>query len=85
MIPALSLVAGQDAVEKFTPQGSAEQHNIDINAQGFRSDEPVPPWPVNRGNDKNWRHSDLRVVAYPYVKRLYERLVSGGSLRQKAP
>lgn len=80
MIPALSLVTGQDAVEAFTPANSVSR-SFDINLAAFRGKTDTPPWPVTR-NNANWRHSDLRVVAYPYVKSLYMKLVELGSLDQ---
>jgi hypothetical protein len=80
MIPAMSLATGYKAVSIFTPSGS-DPHSFDMNAPAFRGTAPVPSWPRER-NDTNWRHSDLRVVAYPYVKALFDNLVELGALNQ---
>lgn len=84
MIPALSLVTGQDSVEKLTAD-AGEERNFDMNTPTFRGDTPVPPWPQNRLPNRDWRHSDLRVVAYPYVHKLYEKLVNLGALDKISP
>lgn len=84
MIPALSLVAGQDAVEAFTPDNSPSR-SFDINLSVFRGDTTTPPWPASRNGDTRWRHSDLRAVAFPYVKKLYDKLTELGNLKQAAP
>ena len=83
MIPALSLVTGQDAVEKFG--NPATNFNFDINTPAFRGDTATPPWPASRLPDRNWRHSDLRAVAYPYVRVLYKKLSELGQLNQLPP
>ncbi len=84
MIPSMSLAAGRVAVEKLTAD-AGEERNFDMNAPVFRSDSPVPPWPQARLPDRNWWHSDFRRVAYPYVRRLYDRIVSLGGLKEKSP
>jgi len=84
MIPALSLVAGQDAVEAFTPNNSPSR-NFDINLAEFRGTTQTPPWPASRNGDTRWRHSDLRAVAFPYVKKLYDKLTELGNLGQATP
>jgi hypothetical protein len=84
MIPALSLVTGQDAVEAFTPENSPSR-SFDINLAEFRGATQTPPWPSSRNGDTRWRHSDMRVVAFPYVKNFYDRLEELGGLGQAAP
>lgn len=84
MIPALSLVTGQDAVEAFTPANSLSR-SFDINEPAFRGDADVPLWPQNRLPNRDWRHSDLRVIAYPYVNKLYEKFIELGALNQATP
>ncbi len=84
MIPALSLVTGQDAVEAFTPDNSPSR-SFDINTPAFRGDTATPPWPASRNGDTRWRHSDLRAIAFPYVKKLYVKLTELGNLKQAAP
>jgi hypothetical protein len=84
MIPAMSLATGYKAVSIFAPSES-DPHSFDMNAPTFRGTTPVPPWPSNRNGDTKWRHSDLRVVAYPFVRRLYNRLVELGGLEESQP
>ncbi len=83
MIPALSFVTGHDAVEQFGSPST--DFNFDINLPVFRGTTPTPPWPQNRLPNRDWRHSDLRVVAYPYVRVLYQKLIGLGQLDQSPP
>lgn len=38
-------------------------------------------WPASR-NGVDWRHSDLRDVAYPYVYSVYDKFRNLGGLHQ---
>jgi len=82
MIPAMSPAAGRIPVPKLTPLGSPEGHNFDMNGPDIRPNRQEaddPPWLSTR-NNPNWRHSDLREVAYPYVRELYKRISTLGEL-----
>ena len=82
MIPAMSPAAGRIPVPKLKPATSTEEHNFDMNGTGIRpieQGEQNPPWPESRPTT-NWWHSDLREVAYPYVRGLYEQIRRSGSL-----
>jgi hypothetical protein len=80
MIPAMSPAAGRIPVPKLTAD-AGEERNFDMDGAEIRPrNGPNPPWPQNRPTP-NWRHSDLREVAYPYVRRLYESIVDKGSLK----
>ncbi len=84
MIPAMSPAAGRIPVAVLTPANSPSR-NFDMNGTTFRGDTATPPWPASRNGDTRWRHSDLRTVAYPYVRKLYEQLKELGNLGQAAP
>lgn len=84
MIPAMSPAAGRIAVPKL---GATNLRNFDMNGLIIR---PVPegaqnpPWPGSRPTT-NWWHSDLREVAYPYVRGLYQQIKTSGNLGEAAP
>jgi|GEM_PF-5928655 len=78
MIPAMSLPAGSRPVEIFTPDNSA--------TRSFDMSRPVVrPWPENRNGDTRWWHSDMREISYPFVRELYKKMVSLGTLDQTNP
>ncbi len=76
MIPAMSLAAGREAIEAFTPPNEPSR-NLDMN-------EMKTSWPLARQGSNStrdrWLHSDLRDVAFPYVRTLYGKLVELGAL-----
>ena len=65
-IPALTFAAGHRGVEKIKVKGS--DRVIDIR-QTFAVDKP---WPQDRLNGYEWKHSDIYIVAYPYLSGLYD-------------
>jgi len=71
MIPALSFAAGSNPLTLFALPGR-EDRNYDM--MEYRTG-----WP--RSNP-DWQHSDLKLVAYPFVYKLYEKLVELGGLNQ---
>ncbi len=84
MIPAMSPAAGRIPVPRLTTD-AGEERNFDMHGNDIRPRSgPNPPWPLSRPTP-NWWHSDLREVAYPYVRRLYERMVDKGSLKGGTP
>lgn len=82
MIPAMSPAAGRIPVPAIgTPSAD---FNFDMSSSVIRG--VGEPWPVpSVRRDRNWRHSDLRVMAYPYVRGLYKKLVEVGTLDAKSP
>jgi len=66
-IPALTFAAGHRGVKELVgPVGV----KININ---IRQDFAVgKPWPDDRLEGYDWRHSDIYVVAYPYLHRLFD-------------
>ncbi|AMV73080.1 hypothetical protein DBW_2770 [Desulfuromonas sp. DDH964] len=62
-IPALTNAAGHRGVREMTAR-----KNIDIR-QTYAVDKP---WPQDRVNGFEWRHSDIYVVAYPFLSGLYD-------------
>lgn len=87
MIPAMSPAAGRISVPKLTAD-AGEERNIDMNGTVIRPDidaEGNPRWPSERGRDFRWWHTDLREVAYPYVRRLYQQLTAIGNLDEATP
>ncbi len=84
MIPAMSPPAGRIPVPALTPVNSPSR-NFDMNGTTIR---PIPegatnlPWPQGRPTT-NWWHSDLREVAFPYVKGLYKEITRAGQLTEQ--
>lgn len=67
-LPALSFAAGHRGVQKIKIMDS--DRDIDIRDK-FLVKKPGSPWP--RGTDDyEWKHSDIYVVAYPYLSGLYD-------------
>ena len=86
MIPSMSPAAGRIAVPVLGNPSS--DFNFDMNGTIIRPDrdtEGNPRWPGTRGQDFRWWHSDLREIAYPYVRGLYKQITIAGSLGEEAP
>ncbi len=71
-MPALTLPAGGNKTVKF-----GLENNFDMQLR-FRNGDH---WPATRGNLQNWRHGDLKDVAYPYVYPLFDKFVTLGGLK----
>jgi hypothetical protein len=65
-LPALTFAAGHRGVEVI--RGDDSNRDIDIR-QAFAVNKP---WPQDRLNGFEWKHSDIYVVAYPYLSGLYD-------------
>ena len=79
MIPASSNAVGHEGVGMETPVAI---ENVDMNDPnpGFgpylRSNEH---WPQGR-NTMDWKHSDVREVAYVFIRQLFDYIVETGNL-----
>ncbi len=83
MIPAMSPPAGRIPVRALDSPVEGGR-NFDMSSVAIRGlSEPWLSPPVR--TDKKWRHSDLREVAYPYVRGLYDRIVEKGTLKEMIP
>lgn len=71
IVPARTLPAGSNPVSKFNDWNG----NIDMQAR-FKNG-----WPASRGNLTNWKHGDVKNVAYPYIYQLFDFIVENGGLR----
>ena len=71
VIPALTLPVGANAVPSL-----GSQSNFDMN-QLFKSG-----WPQSRVDDTDWRHSDMREIAYTYIHKMFDKIVTLGGLSQ---
>lgn len=74
MIPAESLGVGGNAVEALSL--ISPESNFNMHTQGKNGGY----WAVDR-SDSRWRHSDIREVGYPYTKKVFDRLVNLGGLK----
>lgn len=83
MIPAMSPPAGRIPVPRLTTD-AGEERNFDMSSSTIRGNLEQWPSPPLR-NDKKWRHSDLREIAYPYVNGLYKRISVVGNLESTSP
>lgn len=87
MIPAISPPAGRIPVPRLTAD-AGEERNFDMDGIGIRpqrDSQGHPRWPTVRGQDFRWWHSDVCEVAYPYVRGLYDQLVTAGKLGEPSP
>ncbi len=73
-LPALTLPVGGDFVPAL---GAEKKFNFDmqVNFKNDRND-----WPANRAPYNNWKHSDLRDVAYSYISKLFDKIKELGGL-----
>lgn len=72
-MPALTLPMGANLVAALK-----EPNNFDMEKKfkNYNKD-----WPTVRGFERNWRHSDLKAVAYPFIYNLFDTIVSLGGLK----
>ncbi|GAB6082576.1 hypothetical protein JCM30471_14900 [Desulfuromonas carbonis] len=68
-IPALTNAAGHRGVREI--RVDHPDRDIDIRLQYAVG----KPWPQDRLNGFEWRHSDTYVVAYPFLSGLYDEWV----------
>jgi hypothetical protein len=83
MIPAISPAAGRIPVPSL---GLSNQRNFDMDDATIRPKKhgsDKPPWPSSR-TTTDWWHSDLREVAYPYVRGLYFEIVKAAALKDSS-
>lgn len=71
-IPALTLPAGANKLNSIDPDNN---FNMELEFKNAKKD-----WPQIRPV-KNWRHSDLKNVSYPFVFKLFDTFVSSGELK----
>jgi alpha-tubulin suppressor-like RCC1 family protein len=71
MIPALSFATGSNPLSLFAPPGGENRNH---NMMEYKT-----IWPRT---NPDWQHSDIEVVAYSYVYRLYGKLVELGALNE---
>jgi pimeloyl-ACP methyl ester carboxylesterase len=70
-IPARTFAVGRNAV------GSTNIYkNVDMNTTTYQNG-----WPSSRGNNLNWRHSDIKNVSYLYNYEAYNYIVTEGNLQ----
>lgn len=87
MIPAMSPAAGRIPVPRLTAD-AGEERNFDMDSTVIRPGKDLegnPRWPGTRGRDFRWWHTDLREVAYPYVRELYQLITAKGNLGEATP
>ena len=75
-MPALTNPAGANPVDLFEPEEpTGESRNI--NMMTLQNG-----WPQERGDDQDWKHSDIRELAFLYSYKVYERITELGGLNQ---
>ena len=79
-LPALTLPMGGNKIiiDKLDYKFGAD-NNFDMQEK-FKN-APNNDWPAERGKLKNWRHSDLKDVSYPFVHNLLDTFVTLGGLK----
>lgn len=70
-IPALSLAVGRNKVAAFDEALPKTIRNIDMNLS-LKNSWPAYRVDVKKSND--WWHSDIMVIAYPYIYSLFNKL-----------
>ncbi|GAB6082582.1 hypothetical protein JCM30471_14960 [Desulfuromonas carbonis] len=68
--PALTLPVGGAFGGDMTSDEFLD-YAFDMNGEDFKDSLS---WPESRGEDKNWKHSDLKKVAYPFNYRVFEKI-----------
>lgn len=68
-IPGTSFAAGANSIDIFGTQ-NIDQQLLQTSGE----------WPAERPNS-DWRHSDLKNVAFPYVHTFFDRIVETGNLK----
>ena len=73
-LPALSFATGSNPVDVFEPEVVVgDRRNFDM--MDLRSG-----WPESRGTDTDWKHSDIRAVAYLYAYKVFDKFIELGGL-----
>jgi hypothetical protein len=70
MFPSRTLPAGANRVNRL------EDRNFDMAVQY------VNGWPSERGAITDWLHSDIKVVAYSYIFRLFDEFTIRAQLNK---
>jgi len=77
-LPARTLAAGKRAVPSLLKDGSNEEVNSDMQSKFKTQKTTGIYWPSVRQDQPNWRHSDLREVAYTYLYKIFNKFVEPG-------
>ena len=72
-MPARTLPVGANSVPRFTPP-VGDDRSFDMNALQHG-------WPTSRLPRTDWRHSDIREVAYVFVHPVFNQFVNLGNLK----
>jgi hypothetical protein len=74
MFPARTLPAGANVVASF---GNSANFNMPAL---FITDPATWPRPAEFNGVKEWRHSDIREIAYSYMYKLFDKFKQTGEL-----
>jgi len=74
-IPALTLAAGKIEVSDIGP---INEFNFNMQSTFKTAKTAGIYWPSARQDQPNWRHSDLREVAYTYLYKIFNKFVGSG-------
>jgi hypothetical protein len=77
-IPATSFPVGSNKLDDLDSRLMPER-NIDLN--NLKEGGANGRWPEKRGMRKDWRHSDLKDVAYFFTYKAYDQLAEQGDLK----
>jgi hypothetical protein len=71
--PALTLpTGGIEGEDMFNYVFLGENNVFDMNGVDFKNNLN---WPEVRGEDRNWKHSDLKKIAFPFTYKIFEKLI----------
>jgi len=73
--PAVTSAVGMNFVNNF------EDNNLNMQSNFKTRKGDVVYWPEARADNTNWKHSDVKNVAYIYVYSLFDNLVQIGGLK----
>lgn len=68
-IPARTLPAGANYLKALPPDNNKDMQT-----------EYTNEWPIKRTED-NWRHGDVKEVAYPFVYKLFDAILDFGGFK----
>jgi hypothetical protein len=78
--PARTLAAGKNQVASLLKDETTEEVNFDMQEKFKTRKLSGIYWPADR-NPKNWRHNDIKKVAYLYLYQLYDKFVGNVGLK----
>jgi hypothetical protein len=75
-LPALTFAAGSNPIDLLNSQSDADA------GRNYNMSSMKNGWPQERGDDEDWKHGDIREVAYLYTYKVYQKVTQLGGLNK---